>query len=80
MKCGAAVGEFGAQNIKQGLETFGLFLSVLELISGVPRRRGFKPPPPPKKKILSFAKAELNSQFRGIYIRNYLIRIWDSFL
>jgi hypothetical protein len=31
---------------------------------------GVKPPPPP-----SFAKAEPNSQFRGKYIRNNLIRI-----
>jgi hypothetical protein len=34
---------------------------------------GFNPPPP---KFLSFDKAEPNSQFRGKYIRNSLIRIW----
>jgi hypothetical protein len=28
----------------------------------------------------SFAKAEPNSQFHGIYIRNNLIRIWVSFI
>jgi hypothetical protein len=36
----------------------------------------FKPPP----KFRSFDKAEPNSQFRGIYIRNNLIRIWVSFI
>jgi hypothetical protein len=36
------------------------------------------PPPPPK--FRSFAKAEPNSQFRGIYICNKLIRIWVSFI
>jgi hypothetical protein len=44
--------------------------------SGVPR--GFNPPPPPK--FRSFAKAEPNSQFRGMYIRNNLIRIWVSLI
>jgi hypothetical protein len=34
---------------------------------------GVQPPPPPK--FRSFEKAEPNSQFRGIYIRNNLIRI-----
>jgi hypothetical protein len=34
--------------------------------------------PPPK--FRSFGKAELNSQFRGIYIHNNLIRIWVSFI
>jgi hypothetical protein len=38
---------------------------------------GFKPPHP---KFRSFAKAEPNSQFRGIYIRNSLIRIRVSFI
>jgi hypothetical protein len=33
---------------------------------------------PPK--FRSFAKAEPNSQFREIYIRNNLIRIWVSFI
>jgi hypothetical protein len=36
--------------------------------------------PPPPLKFRSFAKAEPNSQFRGIYIRNNLIRIWVSFI
>jgi hypothetical protein len=41
--------------------------------SGVPKGVGwFKPPPPPK--VRSFDKAEQNSQFRGKYIRNNLIR------
>jgi hypothetical protein len=39
---------------------------------------GVQTPPPPK--FRSFAKAEPNSQFRGIYIRNNLIRIWVSFI
>jgi hypothetical protein len=39
---------------------------------------GFNSPPPPK--FRSFAKAEPNSQFCGIYIRNNLIRIWGSFI
>jgi hypothetical protein len=34
----------------------------------------------PPSKFRSFAKAEPNSQFRGIYIRNNLIRIWVSFI
>jgi hypothetical protein len=38
---------------------------------------GFQPPTP---KFWSFAKAETNSQFRGIYICNKLIRIWVSFI
>jgi hypothetical protein len=36
------------------------------------------PPPPPK--FPSFDKAEPNSQFRGKYIRNNLIRIRVSFI
>jgi hypothetical protein len=39
---------------------------------------GVQPPPPPK--FLSFAKAEPHSQFRGIYIRDNLIRIWVSLI
>jgi hypothetical protein len=31
-------------------------------------------------KFRSFAKFEPNSQFRGIYIRNNVIRIWVSFI
>jgi hypothetical protein len=34
----------------------------------------------PHSKFRSFAKAEPNSQFRGIYIRSNLIRIWVSFI
>ena len=34
---------------------------------------GVQTPPPPK--FRSFGKAELNSQFRGKYIRNNLTRI-----
>jgi hypothetical protein len=34
----------------------------------------------PLPKFRSFAKAEPNSQFRGIYLRNNLIRIWVSFI
>jgi hypothetical protein len=34
----------------------------------------------PKKKFRSFNKAELNSQFRGKYIRNNLIRIQVSLI
>jgi hypothetical protein len=34
----------------------------------------------PTPKFRSFAKAEPNSQFHGIYIRNNLIRIWGSFI
>jgi hypothetical protein len=34
----------------------------------------------PPTKFRSFAKAEPNSQFRGIYIRNNLIRIWVLFI
>jgi hypothetical protein len=47
--------------------------------SGAFRRGGrwFNPPSP---KFRSFAKAEPNSQFRGIYIRNNLIRIWVSLI
>jgi hypothetical protein len=46
--------------------------------SGVPRGvcGGLKPP----LKFRIFAKAEPNSQFRGVYIRNNLIRIWVSFI
>jgi hypothetical protein len=48
-----------------------LFPKVVPL-NGVPRGVwGFKLPP----KFRSFDKAESNSQFRGIYIRNNLIRI-----
>jgi hypothetical protein len=39
---------------------------------------GATPPPPRNSEAL--AKAEPNSQFRGIYIRNNLIRIWVSFI
>jgi hypothetical protein len=39
---------------------------------------GGSTPPPPK--FRSFAKAEPNSQFRGIYIHNNLIKIWASFI
>jgi hypothetical protein len=51
--------------------------------SGVPRWdgvgvEGFKPPPRPK--FQSFDKAEPNSQFRGIYIYNDVIRIRVSFI
>jgi hypothetical protein len=35
-------------------------------------------PPPPR--FRSFAKAELNSHFRAIYIRKNLIRIWVSLI
>jgi hypothetical protein len=35
-------------------------------------------PPPPK--FRSFDKAEPNSKFRGIYIRNNVIRIWVSLI
>jgi hypothetical protein len=38
---------------------------------------GVQPPPP---KFRGLAKAEPNSQFRGIYIRNNLIRIWVSLI
>jgi hypothetical protein len=51
------------------------------IISGVPKGEGVwgvKPLPP--SKFRSFAKAEPNSQFRGIYIRNNLIRIGVSFI
>jgi hypothetical protein len=44
--------------------------------NGVPRG-GSNPPPP---KFRSFDKAEPNSQFRGKYIRNNLIRIRVSFI
>jgi hypothetical protein len=47
--------------------------------SGVPRERGLGGSNPPRK-FRSFAKPEPNSQFRGIYIRNNLIRIWVSFI
>jgi hypothetical protein len=43
---------------------------------GVPR--GVQPPPPPE--IQNFDKAEPNSQFRGGYIRNNLIRIRVSLI
>jgi hypothetical protein len=39
---------------------------------------GVQTPLPPT--FRSFAKAEPNSQLRGIYIRNNLIRIWVSFI
>jgi hypothetical protein len=39
---------------------------------------GVQPPPPPK--FQSFDKAEPNSQLRGKYIRNNLIRIRDSLI
>jgi hypothetical protein len=52
--------------------------SVSVLYAGAYRRGGgvwgVKTPP----KFRSFAKAEPNSQFRGIYIRNNPIRIWVS--
>jgi hypothetical protein len=38
---------------------------------------GLKPPLP---KFQSFYKAELNSQFRGKYFHNNLIRIWGSLI
>jgi hypothetical protein len=36
--------------------------------------------PSPSPKFQSFDKAELNSQFRGKYIHNNLIRIWVSLI
>jgi hypothetical protein len=39
---------------------------------------GVQTRPPPKCR--SFTKAEPNSQFRGTYIHNNLIRIWVSFI
>jgi hypothetical protein len=38
---------------------------------------GLNPPPPT---VRGFDKSEPNFQFRGIYIRNNLIRIWVSFI
>jgi hypothetical protein len=53
-------------------------LSASLYSSDVPRGfGGFNPPPP---EIPTFAKAEPNSQFRGIYIRNNLITIRVSFI
>jgi hypothetical protein len=43
--------------------------------TGVPKGEVQTPP-----KVLSFAKAEPTAQFRGIYIRNNLIRIRVSFI
>jgi hypothetical protein len=60
-----------------GLENFVIQLvrSRTELLSsGLLRSSGgFNPHPP---KFRSFDKAEPNSQLRGKYIRNKLIRIW----
>jgi hypothetical protein len=58
------------------------FCTELIWLSGVPRGDGgtlgvFNPPPP---KFRSFDKAEPNSQFRGKYIRNNLIRIRSSLI
>jgi hypothetical protein len=74
------------------LSTFTGFVTCLDFIATVVRslfqagspeayRRGgwgLKHPPP--SKFRSFDKAEPNSQFRGKYIRNNLIRIWASFI
>jgi hypothetical protein len=40
----------------------------------------FNPDTPPPPKFQTFAKAEPNFQFRGIYIGKNLIRIWVSFI
>jgi hypothetical protein len=42
--------------------------------------RRLNPPPPPSPKFRSFDKSEPNSQFRGKYIRNNLIRIRVSLI
>jgi hypothetical protein len=52
------------------------------------RTKGGSTPPehPPEHptehppKFRSFSKSKPNSQFRGLYIRNNLIRIWVSFI
>jgi hypothetical protein len=45
---------------------------------GVPKGGGLGDETPPK--LRSFAKADPNSQFCGIYIRNNQIRMWVSFI
>jgi hypothetical protein len=62
--------EAGVQ-LRQWFKSAGFGVS-----SGVPR--GGSNPPPPKFRRLD--KAEPNSQFRGIYIHNNLIRIRVSFI
>jgi hypothetical protein len=62
--------ESNYKNQRKGISPF---------IRGVPKGGlGGSTPPPPK--FRSFAKAEPNSQFRGIYTRNNLIIIWVSFI
>jgi hypothetical protein len=49
--------------------------------SGVPKGRwGGTPPPPTQRNFRTFAKAEPNSQFRGISVCNNLIRTRASFI
>jgi hypothetical protein len=59
------------------IDNIGIFFaSCAVCTSGVPRRGIWGGPP----KFRSFAKAEPNSQFREIYIRNNLIRIRVSLI
>jgi hypothetical protein len=60
---------FKLKTLNEGSEPDGL----ADAAQGV-----YNPPPPPK--FRSFAKAEPNSQFRGIYIHKNVIRIWASFI
>jgi hypothetical protein len=55
-----------------------LFHCVGLCTSGVPKGRGVVWGVQTPMKFRSFDKAELNSQFRGKYIPNNLIRIWVS--
>jgi hypothetical protein len=54
---------------------FGLSATI---VSGVPKAGLWIQNP--HQKFRSFAKAEPNSRFRGIYIRNNLIRIRASYI
>jgi hypothetical protein len=57
----------------------GVVVSMLASGNGVPRGWGVLGVPRPPK-FRSFEKAEPNSQFRGIYVCNNLIRIWVSLI
>jgi hypothetical protein len=91
--CSIATQIHCAMELIQTTKKFQVFMELERLasyleradISGVPRRGGvpispLPSPRPPPKKILSFDKAEPNSQFRGKYIRNNLIRIRISLI
>jgi hypothetical protein len=61
-------------------EHYSLLILSATSLSVAYREGGLGGSTPPPPKFRGFAKAELNSQFRGIYIRNNLIRLRVSFI